>query len=77
MTRPGFARTPARKLTARQRKSMATALLAAPTILENLFWGWLLGVCREDLFLDTLMSEDIIELELPESVRAPRRRGRK
>jgi hypothetical protein len=66
-------RTPARKLTKRQRDGMARALLAAPTVLENLFFGWLLGIGREDLFLAELMSEDIWELDLPDGPRTYRK----
>lgn len=32
----------------------ARAVLDAPTVLENLFWGWIAGISSFDLYFDEL-----------------------
>lgn len=44
---------------------MARALDRCTTILENLWWGWLLGFSSFELYADELVIVDIDDVGLP------------
>lgn len=41
------------------RALAARAVLAAPTVLENLFWGWLAGITGPELYFRELAITDL------------------